>query len=74
MVFSIPGALLSWRWPAPVDLALLSEMGIMGAATQAFYIRGMAAGAAAAVGFFLFAEIPTVWTILGAAEVAAVRS
>jgi drug/metabolite transporter (DMT)-like permease len=60
-------------------------MGVMGTATQAFYIRGMAAGDAAAmapvdyirlvfaaaVGFFLFAEIPTVWTILGAAIVVA---
>jgi drug/metabolite transporter (DMT)-like permease len=85
MVFSIPGALLSWRWPEPVDLALLSLMGVMGTATQAFYIRGMAAGDAAAmapvdyirlvfaaaVGFFLFAEVPTVWTIVGAAVVVA---
>jgi drug/metabolite transporter (DMT)-like permease len=85
LVFSVPGALLSWRWPEPVDLALLSVMGIMGTATQAFYIRGMAAGDAAAmapvdyirlvfaaaVGFLLFAEIPTVWTILGAAVVVA---
>jgi drug/metabolite transporter (DMT)-like permease len=85
LVFSVPGALLSWRWPEPLDLALLAIMGVMGTATQAFYIRGMAAGDAAAmapvdyirlvfaaaVGFLVFAEIPTVWTILGAAVVVA---
>ncbi len=74
LVFSVPGALISWAWPTPTDLALLSLMGVMGTATQAFYIRGMAAGDAAAmapvdyirlvfaaaVGFLLFAEVPTV--------------
>ncbi|MFN7417844.1 MAG: DMT family transporter [Alphaproteobacteria bacterium] len=85
LVFSVPGALISWAWPTPTDLALLSLMGVMGTATQAFYIRGMAAGDAAAmapvdyirlvfasaVGFLLFAEVPTVWTLVGASVVVA---
>ncbi|WP_296523048.1 DMT family transporter, partial [Phenylobacterium sp.] len=37
LVFSVPGALISWAWPTPTDLALLSLMGVMGTATQAFY-------------------------------------
>ena len=77
---AIPGAFLSWRWPALPDLALLGIMGVMGTVTQACYIRGMAVGDAAAMapvdyirlvfsvmaGFVLFHELPGVWTLVGA--------
>lgn len=83
LVLAIPGALLTWRWPEPMDLLLLSLMGVFGTITQGCYIKGMQVGDAAAmapidytrlvfsvaVGFFLFQELPTVWTMAGAAVV-----
>jgi len=85
LVFSIPGAVLTWRWPEPVDLALLIAMGVIGTATQACYIKGMQVGDAAAMapidytrlvfaiaaGFLLFGEVPGVWTLAGAGVVVA---
>lgn len=85
LVLAIPGALLTWRWPEPVDLALLCLMGVLGTITQACYINGMKAGDAAAMapidytrlifsaaaGFFLFSEVPTAWTLVGAGIVVA---
>jgi drug/metabolite transporter (DMT)-like permease len=85
LVFSLPGAFLTWRWPAPVDLVLLALMGVIGTATQWFYIKGMQIGDAAAMapidytrllfaaaaGFVLFHEVPTVWTLAGAGIVVA---
>ena len=85
LVFSIPPAMFVWRWPAPVDLALLAAMGVFGTITQACYIKGMQIGDAGAMapidysrlvfttatGFLLFHEIPSGATILGAAIVVA---
>jgi len=85
LIFSIPGAVMSWRWPEPVDLTLLCLMGVIGTATQACYIKGMQIGDAAAMapidyvrlvftaaaGFLLFHEVPTVWTVAGAGVVVA---
>jgi drug/metabolite transporter (DMT)-like permease len=85
LLFSIPGAVLDWRWPAPADFALLCAMGVLGTVTQACYIKGMQVGDAAAMapidytrlvfaalaGFLLFQELPTVWTLAGAAVVVA---
>ncbi|MBJ7409918.1 MAG: DMT family transporter [Phenylobacterium sp.] len=84
-VLSIPGAILTWRVPEPTDLLLLCLMGMIATVNQACYIKGMSLGDAgamapidytrlvftAAIGFFLFAEIPGVWTIAGAAIVVA---
>lgn len=84
-VLSIPGAVLAWRVPEPKDFLLLCLMGVIGTATQACYIKGMALGDAgamapidytrlvfsAAIGFVLFGEVPGVWTIAGAAIVVA---
>lgn len=84
LAFSLPGAVLTWRIPEPVDLGLLCAMGVIGVINQACYIKGMSLGDAAAmapidytrliftaaIGFFLFSEIPTVWTIAGALVVA----
>lgn len=85
LAFSVPPALFVWRWPAPQDLLLLAAMGVFGTITQGCYIKGMQIGDAAAmapidytrlvfsaaVGFLLFAEIPTWATIAGAALVVA---
>ena len=83
LVFSLPGALFVWRWPEPFDLFLLSVMGVVGTLTQGFYIKGMSIGDAGAMapidyirlvfaagaGFLLFNELPTIWTLMGAAVV-----
>ncbi|MDQ0465377.1 drug/metabolite transporter (DMT)-like permease [Caulobacter ginsengisoli] len=85
LAFSIPGAVLTWRWPSPTDMALLAAMGVAGTITQGCYIKGMQIGDAGAmapidysrlvmtviVGFILFQEIPAWTTILGAAVVVA---
>jgi len=85
LVLAIPGAVMAWHWPAPVDLLLLVIMGAMGTLTQACYIRGMAVGDAAAMapvdytrlvfsvlaGLVLFHELPSPWTLLGAGIVVA---
>jgi drug/metabolite transporter (DMT)-like permease len=85
LVLAIPGAILTWRWPEPLDLVLLAAMGICGTITQGCYIKGMQIGDAAAMapidysrlvftvaaGFFLFHEVPSVWTLAGAGVVVA---
>lgn len=85
LVLAIPPAIFVWRWPAPVDLALLAAMGVMGTVTQGCYIKGMAIGDAGAmapidyvrlvftviVGLTLFHEVPSVWTMAGAGVVVA---
>lgn len=84
-VLSIPLAVTEWRWPDPVDLALLAAMGVLGLVTQVCYIKGMALGDAAAMapidytrlvfailfGLVLFHEIPNLVTMLGALVVIA---
>ncbi|HRK62855.1 MAG TPA: DMT family transporter [Terricaulis sp.] len=79
-LLSIPLAVMEWRWPAPLDLALLALMGVLGVITQACYIKGMALGDAAAMapidytrlvfailfGLILFQEVPNLITMAGA--------
>lgn len=83
LLFALPPALFVWRWPEPIDLVLLCLMGVMGTITQGCYIKGMSIGDAGAMapidyirlvfttaaGFFLFSEVPTVWTMAGAGVV-----
>lgn len=83
LVFSIPMALLSWRWPTLIDLGLLIAMGVLGVIAQACYIKGMQIGDAAAmapidymrlvfavlVGLVIFHDVPQLATIMGAAVV-----
>lgn len=85
LVLAIPGGILTWRWPTPVDFALLCAMGAIATLNQACYIKGMQLGDAAAmapidytrlvftaaIGFVLFSEVPTGWTLAGAAVVVA---
>ena len=85
VIMSLPPALFVWRWPSPFDLFLLSLMGVLGAVTQACYIKGMGIGDAAAMapidytrlifagilGYALFGDLPNSMTLLGAAIVIA---
>ena len=85
LVLAIPGAVITWRVPNLQDFLLLCAMGAIATANQACYIKGMqledAAAMApidytrlvfsAAAGFFLFAEVPSVWTWAGAGIVVA---
>ena len=80
LALSIPGAILTWRIPDMKDFLLLCAMGVIATANQACYVKGMSLGDAAAMapidytrlvftaaaGFFLFAEVPSRWTLLGA--------
>jgi drug/metabolite transporter (DMT)-like permease len=77
---AIPLAVLEWRWPTPIDLALLAAMGVLGLVTQVCYIKGMSLGDAAAMapidytrlvfailfGLAFFHETPNLITMLGA--------
>lgn len=85
LVFSVPPALFVWRWPEPMDLALLAAMGVFGTITQGCYIKGMQIGDAGAMapidytrlvfttatGFFIFHELPGWPTAIGAIIVVA---
>jgi drug/metabolite transporter (DMT)-like permease len=79
----LPPALTVWAWPSFVDFMLLSAMGVLGAITQACYIKGMSIGDAASMapidytrlifasilGYAMFGDIPNQITLLGAAIV-----
>lgn len=85
LVLATPLALMEWRWPSAIDLALLAAMGVLGLVTQACYIKGMTLGDAAAMapldytrlifavlfGLVLFHETPNFVTMLGALVVIA---
>lgn len=85
LLLAIPGALMTWRVPSLRDLILLCLMGAIATANQASYIKGMQWGDAAAmapidytrlvftafIGLFLFHEVPSHWTLAGAAIVVA---
>lgn len=82
-LLSIPPALFTWIWPTPLDFVLLFTMGVVATLNQYCFIQGMKEGDAAAmapidytrlvfaasIGFFVFHEVPNLWTILGAAIV-----
>lgn len=84
-LFTLPPALLTWRWPTAPDLGLLAAMGVLGLCTQACYIKGMSYGDAAVMapidytrlvfaailGYALFGDIPNSVIMAGAAVVIA---
>ncbi len=83
VIMSLPPALFVWQWPSLIDFLLLSAMGVLGAITQACYIKGMGIGDAAAMapvdytrlvfaiilGYALFGDVPNAVTMMGAAVV-----
>ena len=78
-LFSLPLALMDWQPLSATHLAMLAVMGFISAAgafctTQAFKLADATAVIpvdfmrlvwAAAVGFFVFSEVPTVWVFIG---------
>jgi len=85
LIFAIPGGILEWQTPKPMDFVLLCIMGVLGTVTQACYIKGMQRGDAAAMapidytrlvfataaGVLIFHEVPSIWTLSGAGIVVA---
>ncbi|MGH6927950.1 MAG: DMT family transporter [Dongiaceae bacterium] len=77
---SIGPAIYYWQWPTVYEWTLLIGVGVLGALSQSFWIRSFRAGEAsavapfdylrlpiaAAIGFIGFAELPTLWTFVGA--------
>ena len=80
LLFTLPIALLEWRWPSWGDLAQLFAMGALGAVTQGLYLRGLSSGDAvvlvpvdysrlvfaAIFGYLFFGEIISLQTLVGA--------
>lgn len=78
-IFVVP-AILVWRMPVGIEWPLILGIGVLTAGAMACFVRGFAAGEAsvlapmeytrliyaAAIGFFVFGELPTVWTWAGA--------
>lgn len=83
-LFLLPGAILTWEWPNLSDLAVLCLTGVSGLVGQWFFVKAMQAGDAtaivpvdysrlifaAAAGYLMFNELPTIWTAIGALVVA----
>ncbi len=84
LLMAVP-AMLNWSWPGGWDWGVLVVAALCGTVGQSFTVRGWAAGDAsvmapmgyvylihvALLGFFVFGEIPTVWTFLGSAVIIA---
>uniref|UniRef100_B0T5M0 EamA domain-containing protein n=1 Tax=Caulobacter sp. (strain K31) TaxID=366602 RepID=B0T5M0_CAUSK len=79
-LLSLPFALADWRWPSVGDLIPLFLIGLLSAANQVLFIKGMAVGEAAVLapidyarlvlsviaGALVFNEWPDVFTYVGA--------
>lgn len=82
-VLTLPFALVDWRWPTPLEWALLTSCGVIGSAahycmTRAYRIADVGAVQsvrfvdlvyASLAGFLVFSHIPTVWTLAGGAVI-----
>jgi drug/metabolite transporter (DMT)-like permease len=82
LMMAVPAA-LNWTWPSAFDWGILIAASLLGTFGQSFTVRGWAAGDAsvmapmgyvylihvALLGFFIFGEIPTLWTFLGSAVI-----
>lgn len=78
-LLSLPFAIADWRWPSPSDLIPLFTIGLLSAANQLLFIKGMAVGEAAVLapidyarlvlsviaGLLVFGEWPDVFTWIG---------
>lgn len=84
LLVAVPAG-LNWSWPDAGDWAIIVAASLFGTFGQSFTVRGWAAGDAsvmapmgyvylihvALLGFFIFGEIPTLWTFLGSAVIIA---
>jgi drug/metabolite transporter (DMT)-like permease len=81
---SLLGALPVWQWPGLAELPWLIALGVLGAVAHLCFTHSLAMAdasavmpydylrlpAAAILAYLMFAEVPTVWTWLGAAVIA----
>ena len=81
----LPTVFFFWTWPTPVEWLWLLAVGALGAFAHFCYIRAFRTGEASAVvafdylrlpfagfvGWVVFAELPTIWTLVGAAIIVA---
>ena len=81
---TLVAALPFWVWPTPGQWLVMATIGLCGTIGHIAITRGFAAGEAslvmsfdylrmpfaAAIGWIAFAEVPTIWTFLGAAVIA----
>ncbi len=79
--FFVAPAIWVWRTPVGIEWLLLVSIGAFTTAAMVCYVRGLAVGEASIVGpmeytrliyaaflgYFLFAEVPVMWTWIGAA-------
>ena len=82
-LFSIPVAIPVWETPSPEMLGWLALMGLCGSSTQYFFAQSFRYADVTAVlpldftrmiwvaiiGYFVFAEVPDLWTWIGAAVI-----
>ncbi len=78
-ILTLPPALLVWRWPTPTEYMLLAAGAACGTLGQILFAQSMKSADvslvmpfdytkliwAAIIGIVLFAEVPTIWTLLG---------
>ncbi len=79
--FTLVPALFAWAWPTPMALFWMALLGAAGLGAHICLVRAFTAAEASAVlsydysrlivtstlGFFIFAEVPTIWTWVGGA-------
>ena len=79
-ILSLPLSIINWIWPTTQDFILLVIIGILGSLGHSFAIFGLRLSDAtyllpidfsrllwtSILGFFIFNEIPEIWTIIGA--------
>lgn len=84
LLFALPAASV-WKTPDAAGLAMLLLIGVLTAAAMACFVQAFSVGEAsvvgpfeytrmihaAALGLFVFAEIPSPWTLVGAAMIVA---
>jgi drug/metabolite transporter (DMT)-like permease len=84
LIMIVP-AIIVWRWPSPTVWLYLAALGLCATIGQYFWVRGYAIAQASAVapfdylrmplsvmmGFLVFAELPTLWTLVGTLIIAA---
>jgi len=82
LLMALP-AMLNWTWPSAWDWGIVIAAALLGTFGQSFSVRGWALGDASAMasfgyvylihvailGFLIFGEVPTVWTVLGSAVI-----
>jgi drug/metabolite transporter (DMT)-like permease len=84
LLMAVPAG-LNWTWPGAWDWGIIAAASLFGTFGQSCTVRGWAIGDASAMapmgyvylihvallGFFIFHEVPTLWTFLGSAVIIA---